>query len=82
MTVDSCKLPKTVSTRTENDVHDDLMDRCNKVGCRVSDYVKATIEFALNKYSEFDFGDEDENEEKSNKSKPADTPRVHIIERP
>lgn len=81
MTVDCSKLPKTVSARIENDMHDDLMERCNKVGCRVSDFVKASVELTLYDYAQFDFGDEedDNNEEQE---KPAPASHVHIIESP
>ena len=74
------KLPKTVSARIENDIHQELLEKCNKVGCRVSDYVKASIEFCLHGYSEFDFGDEEEKQQKPDE-KPVDAPRIHIIER-
>jgi hypothetical protein len=62
MAVNNHRLPKTVSTRIENDLHQELVDRCNKVGCRVSDFVKASIELALHDYVKFDFGGEDEEE--------------------
>lgn len=63
--VDRCKLPKTVSARLENDMHQELIDRCNKVGCRVSDFVKASVEFTLHGSVQFDFGDEEEEDEAS-----------------
>lgn len=53
-------LPKTVSARIENDVHQKLIEKCNKLGCRVSDYAKASIEFMLYGETEFDFGQEEE----------------------
>ena len=66
-------------------MHDDLMDRCNKVGCRMSDFVKASIEFCLYGYAEFDFGDEVD-EGKSDKTEknetPPHTPRIHYMEHP
>ena len=49
-------------------MHQELIDRCNKVGCRVSDFIKASVEFSLYGTVEFDFGrswDEDESEEVS-----------------
>jgi hypothetical protein len=60
-------MPKTVSARIENDMHQELMDRCNKVGCRISDFIKASIEFSLYGTVEFDFGrswDEDDHEDR------------------
>lgn len=61
-------------------MHEELVDRCNKVGCRVSDFLKAAIEFALYDHVEFDFGNEDEDLDESQKSKNGDPPRVHYIE--
>jgi hypothetical protein len=77
--VDRCKLPKTVSARIENELHQQLIDRCNQVGCRVSDFIKASIEFSLYGSIEFDFGrsrEEEEEEEKENgpEQKPEDRP--------
>ena len=69
-------MPKTVSARIENNMHQDLIEKCNRLGCRVSDYVKASIEITLYGEAQFDFGtsldDEDEVEsgEASKKSQP------------
>jgi len=41
-------------------MHDELRERCNKVGCSINDFLEASLEFALNDYSEFDFGNEDD----------------------
>ena len=41
-------------------MHDELRARCNKVGCSINDFLEASLEFALNDYSEFDFGNEDD----------------------
>ncbi len=41
-------------------MHDELRERCNKVGCSINDFLEASLEFALNDYSEFDFGYEDD----------------------
>lgn len=79
-------MPKTVSARIENHTHDDLIDRCNKVGCRVSDFVKASIEFSLYGEVEFDFGMEEDKEDSSSiekqEPKPTYTPRIHYMEPP
>jgi hypothetical protein len=83
MAVDRRKLPKTVSARIENDIHQELLEKCNKVGCRVSDYVKASIEFCLHGSVEFDFGDvRDGNDDKPKEQPKAEhSPRIHVIER-
>ncbi len=41
-------------------MHDELRERCNKVGCSINDFLEASLEFALHDYSEFDFGNEEE----------------------
>jgi len=62
------KLPKTISARIENDLHEELIDRCNKVGCRVNDF-RASIEFTLNDSVEFDFDiDHDNGEQQEQKT--------------
>jgi len=53
-------LSRTVSARITNEMHDELRERCNKVGCSINDFLEASLEFALNDYSEFDFGNEDD----------------------
>ena len=60
--VNSCKhMSRTVSARISKETHEKLRERCNKVGCSMNDFIEACIEFILNNYSEFDFGDEEEN---------------------
>ena len=60
-------MSRNVSARIPTDLHEELRERCNLVGESISDFVKASIEFALHGECEFDFGDElmDEIEEKS-----------------
>ena len=61
-------MSRTVSARIPKELHEELRERCNKVGCSINDYLKASIEFALSGSSEFDFGyDEDETVEKVKK---------------
>lgn len=52
-------MSRTVSARISKETHDKLRERCNKVGCSMNDFIEACIEFILNNYSEFDFGDEE-----------------------
>lgn len=64
-------------------MHQELIDRCNKVGCRVSDFVKASIEFSLYGYVEFDFGDGEDEEpapqpEKSDIQESIPVVKVHL----
>jgi len=51
---------RTVSARIPNELHEEIRERCNKVGCSINDFLEASLEFALNDYSEFDFGNEEE----------------------
>jgi len=51
---------RTVSARIPNKLHEEIRERCNKVGCSINDFLEASLEFALNDYTEFDFGNEEE----------------------
>ena len=55
-------MSRTVSARIPTQLHDELRERCNTLGETINDFVKASIEFALHNYTEFDFGDSDEDE--------------------
>jgi len=55
-------MSRTVSARIPKELHEELRERCNKVGCSINDYLQASIEFGLNGSSEFDFGEEEESE--------------------
>ena len=73
--VNCCKqMSRTVSARIPNDLHDELRERCNLIGESINDFVKASIEFAMYNYVDFDFGEEiagemDEMKKKHNMSK-------------
>jgi len=54
---------RTVSARIPNELHEEIRERCNKVGCTINDFLEASLEFALNDYSEFDFGNEESEDE-------------------
>jgi len=54
---------RTVSARIPNELHEEIRERCNKVGCSINDFLEVSLEFALNDYSEFDFGNEEETED-------------------
>jgi len=56
-------MSRTVSARIPNELHEEIRERCNKVGCSINDFLEASLEFALNDYSEFDFGNEEESED-------------------
>ena len=53
-------MSRTVSARIPKELHDELRETCNKVGCAISDYVEEAIKFAMYGSTEFDFGWEDD----------------------
>ena len=56
-------MTKTVSARISNKNHQELLQRCNTVGCTVNECVNEAIQYLLTNYSEFDFGDENIDDE-------------------
>ncbi|HSD04178.1 MAG TPA: hypothetical protein VLB45_00295 [Nitrosopumilaceae archaeon] len=56
-------MSRTVSTRIPIQLHAELRERCNKIGCSISDYVAEAIKFAVYGNSDFDF---EESEEEAN----------------
>jgi hypothetical protein len=66
---DSIRLVTGFLVRIENELHEELVDRCNKIGCRINDFVKASIEFTLHDHVEFDFGNDDGNKEEQPEQK-------------
>ena len=79
-------MSRTVSARIPKELHEELRDRCNKVGCSINDFLEASIEFILNGHSEFDFGDEESEEQsqvptisdKSKENHEGKKPMVHF----
>jgi len=53
-------LTKTVSARIPNKAHEELLERCNKVGCTINEWLNAAVEYLFTHSSDFDFGDEEE----------------------
>jgi len=47
-------MSRTVSARISKEMHDELRERCNKVGCSINDFLQESLETALNDYSEID----------------------------
>ena len=50
----------TVSARISKISHDKLLDRCNRAGCTINEWLCAAIDYLITGSSEFDFGDEEE----------------------
>ena len=65
-------MSKTVSARIPNELHQDLRERCNQLGCTINEFVEHCIEFLMYNSSDFDFGDEPENEPKISISEPTE----------
>jgi len=55
------------SIRLDKELESNLNERCNKLGCSKNDFIKNSVEFMLTGYSEFDFGDEEDNPKESQK---------------
>ncbi len=81
-------MTKTVSARIPNKSHEELVERCNKSGCTINEWLNAAVEYLFTHSSDFDFGDEEEDEtidsspkiEINDESKPAPVTSVRIIE--
>ena len=52
-------MSRTVSSRIPKDLHEELVERCNRVGCTIADFIQAVIEFAMYGETNFDFGEEE-----------------------
>lgn len=51
-------MTKTVSARIPNKIHDELIERCNKSGCTINEWINEAIQFTFTGTSDFDFGEE------------------------
>lgn len=59
--VNRCKqLSRTVSARISKEMHENLRDKCNDLGCSINDYIVSCIELMLDGSTRFDFGDSEE----------------------
>ena len=61
-------MSRTVSSRIPKEWHDDLIGRCNRVGCTINDFLCGAIELALTGHTEQDFGDEEDDSEEESKT--------------
>jgi len=55
------KKTKPTSVRLESDFEQDLKEKCKDLGCSKSDYLQEAGKFMVYGSSEFDFGDDDQN---------------------
>jgi hypothetical protein len=60
---------RTVSARISKEMHDELRERCNKVGCSINDWLVAAIDYLFTGSSNFDFGDDRDPDDESNQTK-------------
>lgn len=63
-------MSKTVSSRIDNRVHKDLVERCNQIGCNINEFVGESVKFTLYNESDFDFELDDNTDDESNKNDP------------
>jgi len=60
-------MSKTVSARIPTKMHEELRARCNLIGESINDFIIACIEVGLYSTTDFDFGEELENEMREKK---------------
>lgn len=53
-------MSRTVSARIPKELHEELREQCNKLGCNINDFIAESIKFSLYGSSDFDFGFDDE----------------------
>jgi len=69
-------LTKTVSARIPNKNHEEILERCNRAGCTINEWLNAGVDYLLTGSSDFDFGEE----ELESESKEDPKPVLKIIE--
>ena len=60
---------KPTSIRLGEELESDLKERCEELGCSQNDFIKNSVDYTLNNYSEFDFGNDEEPEHDLHDSK-------------
>jgi len=58
------KRVKPTSVRLDNELLEELDQRCEKLGCSRNDFINGSIELLVRDSTNFDFGDEEMNETK------------------
>ena len=69
-------MSKTVSSRLPNKKHDELRERCNKLGCTMNEFIENSIYLAMDNTSDFEF--EVEENESEIKGSTVKEPRPEI----
>ena len=73
-------MTKTVSARIPNKTHSELIERCNKAGCTINEWINEAIQYLLTSSSEFDFGDDEELDEKESVKTKMQVPTSEITQ--
>ncbi len=68
-------MTKTISSRIDNRTHDDLIERCNKLGCNINEFVGESVKFLLSNESDFEFDLEESDSSNTEEPKPQITIR-------
>lgn len=84
-------MSRTVSARIPKEMHEELRERCNKVGCTMTEWIEHAIEFCMQPEgsTDFDFGGyedviveqvkkDETNSIKSNNNHEGKKPTVHL----
>ncbi len=53
-------MTKTISSRIYNRTHNDLLERCNRIGYNINEFVAESVKFMLTNESDFEFDLEDD----------------------
>ena len=60
---------KPTSVRLDNELLEELDQRCGQLGCSRNDFIKNSVGFILTSSSDFDFGDDEIEEESKSQEK-------------
>ena len=52
-------MSRTVSARIPKELHENIRDKCNNLGCSINEYLEGLIELLVNGSTKFDFDDND-----------------------
>ena len=63
-------MSKTVSARIPNKNHEELLERCNRSGCTINEWLNECVNYLLTGSTDFDFGDESDEQSESVTPKP------------
>jgi len=73
---------KTVSARIPKNLHEELRERCNNIGCSINDFIAESVKFMLHNESDFDFNGENDEDEEPIEIEKELKPTIEVIEEP